>query len=155
MKKYLEQPDVDALNNRAADEQLANRSYQYAANCMQKKQLRGFQAYFEAEATAELSHYQKLRDFANDMGEELDTPSTKEIAFKSDEIVNILNYFLKLESDLLEAYEEMWTEARRVAVKVFAQKMIKIQTESVGEVLDLLAEIESVGVGFVNQRLQA
>ena len=41
----------------------------------------------------------------------------------------------------------------KVATKSLFQEMVDIQVDGVGEVGDLIAEVESVGVGFVNQRL--
>jgi hypothetical protein len=55
----------------------------------------------------------------------------------------------------LDAYEMDYKEAERVATKTFLQSQIQEQTKGVGEILDLLAEVQTVGLGLVNLRLQA
>jgi len=67
--------------------------------------------------------------------------------------MGILKFLFKMEENLLKAYEKAWEEADRIASKNLFQEMVEIQVDGVGEIGDLMAEVESVGIGFVNQRL--
>ena len=149
----LSRPDLDAINSRGGDEMYASHAYLYAASCFQKQSLFGFQKWAEAEAAAELTHRKKLQDFCNNMGSEIEMYSTKAIEFKDETVIGILTFLFNMEKTLLEAYEKAWEEADRIASKSLFQEMVDIQVDGVGEVGDLIAEVESVGVGFVNQRL--
>lgn len=154
-KAIISISDQDLIQSLAAEELYANRHYLYAASCSQAKQLQGFQKFYEAEAANELEHWVGWRDIANDYGFEIEVPSTKEVEFKSDEVVAVLQLSYDLELGLMKKYEKAHEKADSVSLKIDIQKYIKFQRKAVGEYADLLAEVESVGVGFVNQRLQA
>jgi ferritin len=154
-KAIISISDQDLIQSLAAEELYANRHYLYAASCSQAKQLQGFQKFYEAEAANELEHWVGWRDIANDYGFEIEVPSTKEVEFKSDEVVAVLQLSYDLELGLMKKYEKAHEKADSVSLKIDIQKYIKFQRKAVGEYADLLAEVESVGVGFVNLRLQA
>jgi ferritin len=154
-KAIISISDQDLIQSLAAEELYANRHYLYAAVCSQKSQLQGFQKFYEAEAANELEHWVGWRDIANDYGFEIEVPSTKEVEFKSDEVVAVLQTSYDLELGLMKKYEKAHEKADSVSLKIDIQKYIKFQRKAVGEYADLLAEVESVGVGFVNLRLQA
>ena len=151
----LSTSDEDIIQGLAPNELYANRHYLYAASCTQKQQLLGFQKFFEGEAVEELEHWQKWRDIANDYGFEIEMPSTKEVEFKDETIEGIIKASYDLELGLFKTYEKACAKAQSESVKVDIRKFIKIQRKSVGTYADLIAEIESVGVGFVNMRLLA
>lgn len=155
MKPLLSSSDEDFLNYRGKDEIKASNTYRYAATCFQKQGLFGLEKFCRAESAAELEHRTKLEKFANDMGFELDMPSIPAISFKNETPKGILIYLLEMEEELLEEYEKGYKEAERGATKKLCLDMIEIQTSGVGEIMDLLAELESVenGVAFLNQRL--
>ena len=152
-KAIISISDQDLIQSLAAEELYANRHYLYAASCSQAKQLQGFQKFYEAEAVSEQEHWQGWRDIANDYGFEIEVPSTKEVEFKSDEVVAVLQLSYDLELGLMKKYEKAHEKADSVSVRIDIQKYIKFQRKAVGEYADLLAEVESVGVGFVNLRL--
>jgi ferritin len=149
----LSTSDQDLIQDLAPNELYANRHYLYAASCSQAKSLLGFQKLYEGEAAEELEHWTKWRDIANDYGFELEMPSTKEVEFKKDDVVSVLTISYELELGLWKKYEKAYEDADSVSLKTDIQKFITIQRKAVGQYADLLAEIESVGVGFVNQRL--
>lgn len=152
-KAILSTSDQDLIESLASEELYANRHYMYAAACSQAQQLKGFQKFYESEATDELEHWQGWRDIANDYGFEIEMPATKGVDFKDDTPLAVATLSYKLELGLMEKYEKAHGEAESVSLKVDIQKYIKIQRRSVGQFADLLAEIESVGVGLVNLRL--
>jgi ferritin len=145
--------DQDLIQSLAAEELYANRHYLYAAACSQTKQLQGFQKFYEAEAVSELEHWQGWRDISNDYGFEIEVPSTKEVVFKDESVVGVLTASYDLELGLMKKYDKAYDKAESNSLKVDIQKYLKIQRKAVGEYADLLAEVESVGVGFVNLRL--
>lgn len=88
------------------------------------------------------------------MGYEIDMEENDEVEFPGDDMFSVLMYLYDMELALLDAYESDWQNAEKVATKVFLQGQIEIQTEGVGEIADLIAEVQAVGIGFVNHRLQ-
>ena len=155
MKPLISNSDLKPLNKVGEMELYASNAYRYSSTCMLSKNLLGFVKYMRQESADELEHRTKLELFANDMGTELDVPTIKAVEFPSEEPMAILQFLLKMEVELLEAYELMVEDADREAVRVLAREMVEIQTEGVGGINDLIAEVESVGVGFVNMRLLA
>lgn len=151
----LSQTDSDILDNRAKDEMHASRAYLYANSCAQKYNLTGFMKFFQEQSDEELTHRKKIQEFANDMGYEIDLEENDEVEFPGEDMFSILNYLMTMEIALLDAYEMDYKEAERVATKTFLQSQIQEQTKGVGEILDLLAEVQTVGLGLVNLRLQA
>lgn len=153
MKSLLSSNDKDFLDERGRDEILAANTYRYAATCFLSKNLLGFVKFCREESESELQHRSRLEKFANDMGDELEMFSIPEVEFKDESPKGILSHLYKMELALLEQYEKGAEEADRVSVKKLCLDMVEVQTEGVGTITDLLAELESVGVGFVNQRL--
>jgi ferritin len=154
-KAILSVSDQDLIQSLAAEELYANRHYLYAASCSQSRQLLGFQKFYEGEAEEELEHWQGWRDIANDYGFEIEMPATKAVEFKDETVEGVLTTSYKLELGLMKEYEKAYDEAESNSLKVDIQKYITKQRKAVGQYADLLAEVESVGVGFVNMRLQA
>lgn len=152
-KSILSKSDLSFLNLRGLDEIVASNTYRYSAACFQRKSLFGFEAFFRKESKDELKHRTILENFANDMGAELEMPAIPAVEFKSDEPMAILNHLYQMELDLLAEYESGMESADRGALKSLCKDMVDIQIEGVGAISDLIAELESVGVGFVNQRL--
>ncbi len=145
--------DRDLIQELANAELTANHLYLYAASCALAKHLTGFVAYFDDEANNELAHWRKLRNIANDCGFELEMEAIDEVEFDGETIQDALNGAYKAEVSLMKQYEKAYQKADSVALKTVFQDFAKAQLEAVGEIADLIAEIDSVGVGLVNQRL--
>lgn len=111
---------------------------------MQKQGYFGAQKYFLNESADELTHYQKLVDFINDMGDVLDIPSVPTIKENPDCIGDALDIAYEAEFDLLNQYKEFHeiAEDEDSAVSVFLHQFIMIQVKSVGEYGDLIARYE-------------
>lgn len=145
-KSLLKSSDKKSLNEAIGHELYASNFYKYAASCSQKQGLFGAQKFFEAESADELTHYYKLRDFMNDMGDEADMPSIDEVDFKEGiDLMGILDAAYKLEKDLGEFYEEFYFATKSAPVQVRIHKFVKIQTKAVGEYGDLIARLSLVG----------
>ena len=155
MIKSLITSDMKFLSERGKDELYASNAYRYAKTCTLSKRLLGFVKFFDKESKEELKHRTKLEEFANDMGDELDMPAIPAVEFKDESISGILEFIYKMELDLLAEYEMGMEDCNRGAVKVLCQEMVEIQIKGVGAIGDLIAELESVGLGFANLRLLA
>ena len=153
MKPLISNSDLKALSARGADELYASNAYRYGATCFLAKSLLGFVKFMRQESADELEHRTKLELFANDMGTELEMPAIKAVEFPSEEPKAILEFLLKMEVALLEAYELMVEDADRESVRVLAREMIEIQIEGVGGINDLIAELDNTDVGTMNLRL--
>lgn len=140
------------LNDRGADELEAANTYRYAATCFQAKGLFGFQAFCRAESATELTHRDKLEDFANDIGEELDMPVIPRVEFDDETPEGILNHLLEMELALLDAYKK-GMELDPV-IQPLVLKMIDIQRKGVGEIRDIISSVKSKGVGLVDNDLK-
>lgn len=152
-KSILSKSDLSFLNLRGLDEIVASNTYRYAATCLQRKSLFGFEAFFRKESKDELKHRTILENFANNMGAELEMPAIPAIEFASDEPMAILNHLYKMELNLLAEYEMGMDSADRGALKSLCKDMVDIQIEGVGAISDLIAEIEATDIGTVNQNL--
>jgi len=146
MNKSLRKPsDKKSLNEAGGHELYASHFYKYAASCCQKQGFFGAQKFFEAESADELTHYYKLRDFMNDMGDEADMPKIDEVDIKEESLEGILDAAYELEKDLGEFYEEFYFATKSAPVQVRIHKFVKIQTKAVGEYGDLIARLSIIG----------
>jgi ferritin len=153
-KSILSKSDLKFLNERGLDEILASNTYRYAATCLQRQSLFGFEAFFRKESKDELKHRTILENFANNMGAELDMPAIPAIEFASDEPMAILNHLYKMELDLLAEYETGMDSCDRGALKSLCKDMVDIQIEGVGAISDLIAQVESTSVEIVDLTLR-
>lgn len=154
-KSVVIKTDGDLLQSLSNSELSANHLYLYAANCALRKNLLGFVAFFDKEAKDELKHYKRLREAANNCGIELEMEETPEIEFSGNTIEAALNGAYEAELALMKQYEKAVDKVENIGLKTLFMEFCLIQLEAVGSIADLLAEVESVGVGFVNLRLQA
>ena len=141
IKSLLVSSDKQMVNEAGEHELYASHFYKYSASAAQREGLFGAQKFFEKEAADETEHFYKVRDFANDMGDMIATPSLDEIKMKDDCLSCLLGAAYEMESDLLEFYSKVYNQAKLVALKVFAQKMVEVQTKAVGEYGDLIARL--------------
>jgi len=141
IKSLLSSSDKQMLNEAGEHELYASHFYRYAASASQRDGMFGAQKFFEKESVDEAEHFQKIRDFVNDMGDMISTPAVDEIKLKDDCLSCLLNAAYEMEHDLLEFYSNVYNQAKLVSVKTFAQAMVEIQTKAVGEYGDLIARL--------------
>lgn len=141
IKSLLVSSDKQMVNEAGEHELYASHFYKYSASAAQREGLFGAQKFFEKEAADETEHFYKVRDFANDMGDMIATPALDEIKMKDDCLSCLLDAAYEMESDLLDFYSKVYNQAKLVALKVFAQKMVEVQTKAVGEYGDLIARL--------------
>lgn len=128
-----------SLGEVMASELYAHNFYRNAANFMQYFGLFGAQSYFLKESADELTHYQKLVDYVNDLGEVIPVPMVEGCEKKSPKsLKEALDYSFEIEQALLDKYVAFYEKADTVTAQ-FLLQFIQIQRESVGEFGDLIA----------------
>jgi ferritin len=112
------------------------------ANQLQRLGLFGSQKYFLAESAEELTHYQIIVEFMNDMGECADLPKIEAIEDKVKNIGDALDIGYETEIDVYNHYKDFAKDALKedLAVYSFLQQFIDIQVKAVGAYGDLLAK---------------
>lgn len=112
------------------------------ANQMQRLGYFGTQKYFLAESAEELTHYQMLVEFMNDMGDCADLPKIDAITDKVTDIGEALELGYNTELDVYNQYKEFYQKAEDedCVVGIFLQQFVNIQREAVGHYGDLLAK---------------
>ena len=112
------------------------------ANQLQRLGLFGSQKYFLAESAEELTHYQVIVEFMNDMGDCADLPKIEAIEDKVKNIGDALEIGYETETDVYNHYKDFAKDALKedLAVYNFLQQFIDIQVKAVGAYGDLLAK---------------
>jgi len=144
MLTSLLKPEIKTwFEKSAASELYANRLYQHIANQLQRLGLFGTQKYFLKESADELTHYQKLVDYVNDMGSVLSVPSVETITDAITGIETALMLAYETEVELLRQYQKFYEEAedkyKDSVTATFIIEFLQIQRVSVGEYGDLIS----------------
>lgn len=116
--------------------------WKHLANHLQRLGFFGSQKYFMTESAEELTHYQIIADFMNDMGDVADVPAIEAIKDKIETIGDALEIGYETELDVLNQYKDLYkmAEEEDCAVAVFLQQFITIQVKAVGQYGDFLAK---------------
>jgi len=129
----------------AESELFASHLYQYLANQMQRLGYFGAQKYFQNESSEELKHYNKLKDFVNDMGDILGMPATDEISNPIMNIGDALYLSYQTELDLMKQYQEFYEKSEELddcVTATFLIEFLQIQRISVGEYGDFISRYQ-------------
>lgn len=150
MVKSLLKPEIKTLLDKsAASEMYAHFLYQYIANQLQRLGLFGAQKYFLKESVDELSHYNILVGYANDLGDVLGTPAVPKITDKVPSLMDALELAYETELDLLNQYKSFYEEAEDkyedCVTATFLIELLQIQRKSVGEYADFIAKFNLKG----------
>lgn len=116
--------------------------WKHLANQLQRLGFFGSQKYFLAESAEELTHYQIIADFINDMGDVASVPAIEAVNDKVTSIGDALEIGYETELDVLNQYKKIYKQAEEedCAVAIFLQQFITIQVKAVGHYGDLLAK---------------
>jgi ferritin len=116
--------------------------WKHLANHLQRLGFFGSQKYFLTESAEELTHYQIIADFMNDMGDVADAPAIEAIKDKIETIGDALEIGYETELDVLNQYKDLYkmAEEEDCAVAIFLQQFVTIQVKAVGQYGDLLAK---------------
>ena len=112
------------------------------ANQLQKLGYFGSQKYFLAESAEELTHYQMIVEFINDMGGCAELPRIDAVTDKISDIGEALELGYETELEVYNHYKEFYEEAEDedCSVAIFLQQFVTIQRQAVGHYGDLLAK---------------
>ena len=103
----------------------------------------GTQSFFLHESNDELTHFQKLVDFLNDVGVEAMMPSTPEINEAPESLMEMLKQAFETEKKLLMFYTGIYSMGDPVVQQAILE-FIEIQRKAVGEYGDLIARLEII-----------
>lgn len=143
MPSSLIKPEIKKWFEKSITSELsAHNRYKYLAAQCQSMGLFGSQKFFLRESEDELTHYQKLVDFVNDMGDVLGMPSIPKVDDKVSNIEDALEVAYDAELALLKQYKQFYEEAEDkyddCITSTFLLKFLKIQRKSVGQFNDLI-----------------
>lgn len=147
MVKSLLKPEIKAWFEKSlASELHASNLYKHIANQLQRLGLFGAQKYFLKESAEELTHYQKLVDIINDLGDVAPVPEVPKMMDKITSISDALEVSYETELDLMNQYKKFYDEAEDkygdCVTAIAIQEFITIQRLSVGEYGDLISRYE-------------
>lgn len=150
MAKSLLSAEIKILLEKAlASELHVSNLYKHIANQLQRLGYFGAQSYFLKESADELSHYQKLSDYCNDMGWVAPVPAVPKMSDKISNISDALEISYEAELDLLNQYKKFYEEAEDkyddCITATFIIEFLQIQRKSVGEYGDLIAKLNLNG----------
>ena len=150
MAKSLLSEEIKILLEKAlASELHVSNLYKHIANQLQRLGYFGAQSYFLKESADELSHYQKLSDYCNDMGWVAPVPAVPKMSDKISNISDALEISYEAELDLLNQYKKFYEEAEDkyddCITATFIIEFLQIQRKSVGEYGDLIAKLNLNG----------
>lgn len=131
-------------------ELFASNFYKHLANQMQRAGFFGAQKYFEHESADELTHYTKLRDYINDMGDVATIPIIEAFDYPVTTIGEALNKAYNTELELMRQYQDFYEESEDdysdCITSTFIQDFLMIQKSSVGEYGDLISRYQRCGM---------
>lgn len=146
MKKSILKPASEKILDKGVERELyASNLYKAMANFCQMVGLFGAQAYFKNESAEELEHYQKLVDYANDMGYLIEVPTVKAVEDMPNSLSQCLSMAYDFEKALMMQYQKSYEEAEEAGDCITASFLIEfmqIQRMAVGGYGDLIARLE-------------
>lgn len=152
-----------ALDEAIHSELYASNLYKHVANQLQRLGYFGVQKFFANESADELTHYQKIVDFLNDVGTVAKVPMIEAMTDPIKTLSDAIELGYETELELYNNYKTWYRKACDEEDPVVAQfllQFLEIQRTSVGEYGDLLARIQLVdqdkaGMLMIDQELGA
>lgn len=143
----LLKPEIKKWLEKSVESELyASNFYKHLANQLQRLGFFGAQKYFLNESAEELTHYQKLIDYINDMGGVINIPEVAQITDSIKNIGDALELSYDIELSLMKQYQEFYEEAEEkysdCVTATFIIEFLQIQRKSVGEYGDLISRLE-------------
>lgn len=150
-----------ALDDAVHSELYASNLYKHVANQLQRLGYFGAQKFFAGESADELTHYQKIVDFQNDVGTVAKVPAIEAMTDSIKTLSDAIELGYETELELYNNYKTWYGAASGdPVVQQFLLQFLEIQRTSVGEYGDLLARIHLVdqdkaGMLLIDQELGA
>lgn len=133
------------LDKSIASELYASNLYKHIGNQLQRLGYFGTQSFFLKESAEELTHYQKLVDYINDMGSVASMPTVPAMTDKIESIMDALTTAYETEVELMKQYQEFYEQAEDdygdCVTATFIQQFLLIQSKSVGQYGDLISRL--------------
>ena len=149
MANQLLKPEIKVwLEKSLASELYASNLYKHFANQLQRLGYFGAQSFYLKESAEELTHYQKLADYINDMGWVAPIPAVPKISESVTGLMDALEKSYETEVDLMYQYQKFYEEAEDEGDCITASFLIEfmqIQRRSVGEYGDLISKLKLGG----------
>lgn len=142
MEHLINDTELEIINDLAQLELTASHSYLFLANCMRSKGYFGAEKFFTKESLSEREHYNKWAMFLNNLGVEINVDAVDSVDKEIANLTEAMEMALDMEQSLLKEYEVACCKDVSMKVKLEMYDFVKIQVESVGEYLDLLARLE-------------
>lgn len=140
LQRLLTDEEIGLLNKLGHSELTASHTYLHLSICMKNKGFFGAEKFYMNESNDERTHYLKISDFMNDMGEELKVLGLEPVDTEAESLMDSFEMAYNMEADLLKAYEDAYAVVS-TKTKIFIQEMIDIQVKAVGEYGDLIARL--------------
>lgn len=144
IKSLLSEKVKAEFEKALAAELYASNLYKHIANQLQRIGMFGAQTYYLKESAEELTHYQKIADFINDMGWVAPVPAVPQIQDKIPGIMDALEISYETELSLMEQYKKFYEVAEvneDCVTATFLIEFLQIQRKSVGEYGDFIARL--------------
>ena len=121
--------------------------WKHTANHLQRLGFFGGQKYFLKESAEELTHYQIIVDFINDMGSVAEMPSIEAVKDKIESIGDALEIAYNTEVEVLNMYKNLYKEAEEedCTVGQFLLQFIEVQRRATGSYSDLISRYNKCG----------
>ena len=134
---------VEKFNEALYQEMYVSHLYHHVANHMQMMGYFGAQKFFLGESQDELTHFQKIVDFLNDIGEVAKMPSIPAMNEEVESLMGVLTMAYEQELELLNFYSDFYKTGEPVCQQILLE-FIEIQRKAVGEYGDLIARLEII-----------
>ena len=161
-KMMISQELKNALDDAVHSELYASQLYKHVANQLQRLGWFGGQKFFANESADELTHYQKIVDFQNDVGTVAKVPMIEAMTDPIADLVSAVELGYETEVELYNDYKRWYGMAATndPVVAQFLLQFLEIQRTSVGEYGDLLARLKLVegdraGLLLIDQEMGA
>ena len=161
-KMMISQELKNALDDAVHSELYASNLYKHVANQLQRLGWFGGQKFFANESADELTHYQKIVDFQNDVGTVAKVPMIESMTDSIADLVSAVELGYETEVELYNDYKRWYGMAATndPVVAQFLLQFLEIQRTSVGEYGDLLARLKLVegdraGLLLIDQEMGA
>lgn len=134
---------VEKFNEALYQEMYVSHLYHHVANHMQMMGYFGAQKFFMGESQDELTHFQKIVDFLNDIGELAKMPMIPAMTEEVDSLMGALTMAYEQEVELMNFYSDFYKMADPVCQEILLD-FIGIQRKAAGEYGDLIARLEII-----------
>ncbi len=144
-KNLLSELTRQCLSEAAASELYASSLYQHLANQMQRIGRFGASAFLAKESLAERGHYLKLVEYFNQRGDMAPMPAIDACEDRAADMAQALRIVYETEVQLERDYLRWYQTCGCDVTRQFLLGFIEEQRVSIGEVADLIAELDLAG----------